>query len=250
MQTDIVTQSIASLGLVTQALTIGPTPDQDEPNELKPVFYCGEAWDDFDDPAYEKAANAKLADADYIQYMRSAQFNQVVDALADKIADLSINVPDAYAAIVNTIGDAGTAGIVVLRRNGAVPDAVKDNYPELMDEGYFSDAIRRSWPAAHVLMALSVQGPTDADTLDEFCQANPGKLVVVPDPADPNSFTWRGWNEDVQGIVSIPGAVVDFSKPWRIDMVGDTEFVRPAELLERVSKMLNLWQPIVKKDGT
>lgn len=241
MPKDIVTASIAQLGLINGAIVIAQAPGE----PLKAAVDGAAVA--FDDPEWSEKNGRDFSTCGFVEYMPSADLYHVADCVAEALSEASLSAPDAYGAVVSQVSAAGTSGYILLRPpKGSCPDAAA--IVPWLDGGDPPKPSARCFPSVQMLDAVSMiyEGGTeepDAAFLDQWCAGNPDHLLMLPGPA--GSIVYHGWNASMDRRCSVHAELVDFSKPWRaMPMPDGSEGIVPALPLRLADDKLNCWEPI------
>lgn len=234
MKPDNVTTTVASLGLLNGSIRIMPAG-----GTRRPVFECAGQQAYFQDAVFESKNSAKLRETDILDYLPKARFRDVRDGVAATLGDMSIQAPDLYDAIVQSVHGAGTSCYAVTGPARNVwPDAVSSLWPDIKNDMDRLPVIRM-FQMAQLADLLSVDGAS-FEGHAEWCAENPGRLVRTGPHGD-GSYRYEGAVGAAKAAFwAMP---VDIVEPWSVAKNPDgsetiSRSVRPMAL---VSSMLNLW---------
>lgn len=238
MEHDIITLSIARIGLLNGAIAVVPSPRPEDGNV--PVFSAAGRWDVLD--------GCPGTDAPCQEFLKSASLEPVAQAAARTLARLSLSGSDAYDAMAAAVSDAGTFGTVLLRpRGGNWPDALSGACPGLLDERWPAVPADRVFPAAYTAELLAYEDGDGAADTDGWCRDNPGALLKKDLPSQ-DLTAYYGWNESLGRAVACYAAHVDFRKPWMAVRDPDGgERVAPASPMSCLDRLMNCWEPMASQ---
>lgn len=235
MAADIITENIATIGLMNDAISIRPMSDTDP----RPVFLANGT----------PMAVPALLGKDFYAWLPGADFEETAALLADTLGAAALEYPDTYDAFVEAVSEHGSSGRVLLVPSGMWPDSVASALPWL--PGAPPNMRARRFPAIQLLDFISctpkdVLAPGeeyDTDWLDAWCEENPTVAIRTEDPFI--GTLYHGWNAAFSRRAVVYAPIVDFAKPWRIiASPGGGEDIAPAAPLRLADEMFNYYEAV------
>lgn len=221
MAKDTATESIALLGILSGSVTLDGT--------------AGEAY------AVSQNAAVKLpmdgrGRPDAHAIVAAGSFHGAVDMFAEALAGMSLKDPDAYAAILHDVSEAGSSGwLVCTPVNGYWPDAMLPVDPV----NAARSPADRCFPLYHWAVARTMELPEGSD-MEEACMENPDRLAYMP--AGEEAAFFAGWCSAAGMVTRMPAVLQDFRKPWTVVANADgSDYVAPAQPMVLVDRAVNAW---------